>query len=201
MTDNSVTQWIDELKAGDERAAQEIWQKYFEQLVRLAKRRLGTLPKRSADEEDIAISAFNSFYRNVADGRFPKLEDRDDLWKILFTITERKAIAHLKHELRQKRGGGKLRGESIFIQAGDDSAGQWNEAAVDRSPTPEYAAQVADQFRCLLNGLGEESLRTVAIMKMDGNGNAEIAEALGCSERSVKRKLQVIRTIWAKETL
>lgn len=200
MVEESVTQWINDLKDGNESAAQHIWERYFEQLTRLARKRLGTRPRRVADEEDVAVSAFDSFCRNASEGKFPQLDDRDDLWKLLFTITERKALAQIKSDSRQKRGGGKLRGQSVFEQIGDSSAGQWNQAAVDRNPTPGFAAEVADQVRVLLSDLSDDTLRAIALLKMEGRTNAEVAGELGCSERSVKRKLQVIRTIWAGDT-
>ena len=198
MTDQSVTQWINGLKEGDDYAAQQIWQQYFDQLVRLARKKLGMLPRRATDEEDVAVSAFDSFCRNAANGRFPKLEDREDLWKLLFTITERKAIAHAKRERRQKRGGGKVRGQSVFVQPGNTEAGNWNDAQPAREPSPAFAAEVADQVRQLLDDLDDHTLRQVATLKMAGATNDEVATELGCSQRSVKRKLQVIRTIWSK---
>ena len=198
MSDGTVTQWIDNLKDGGDRAAQELWEKYYHQLVRVARKKLGTLPKRATDEEDVVVSAFNSFCRNAADGRFPKLEDRDDLWKLLFTITERKAIAHIKHELRQKRGGGNIRGESLFDHGDNSADGRLGEAAIDQAPTPEFAAEVTEQVDTLLAALGDEMLQQLAAMKMAGDTNIEIAEKLGCSERTIKRKLQVIRTIWSE---
>ena len=199
MTEHSVTQWINDLKDGDEQAAQQLWERYFEALTRLARRKLGMLPRRVADEEDIALSAFDSFYRKASDGKFPKLDDRDDLWKLLFTITERKAYGQIRQETRQKRGSGNLRGESVFQQNRDGEESNWKDAVVDQSPTPEYAAEIADQVRSLLTTLDDDSLRTVALMKMEGCTNQEVADTIGCSERSVKRKLQVIRTIWSNE--
>ncbi len=92
MSDD-VTRWIRRLADGDELAAQRIWERYFEDLTRLARKRLAGLPRRAADEEDVALSAMNSFYRGALAGRFPQLSDREDLWKLLVTITARKATA------------------------------------------------------------------------------------------------------------
>jgi hypothetical protein len=81
--DESVTQWMNELAQGDELAAERLWQRYHEQLVRLAGKRLGGARRRAADEEDVMLSAFNSFCQGLAAGRFPWLSDRHDLWKLL----------------------------------------------------------------------------------------------------------------------
>jgi hypothetical protein len=79
MAEQSVSDWIGQLKAGDERAAQRLWEDYFQRLVRLARARLQGVPRRAADEEDVALSAFDSFCRGAEAGRFPRLNDRDDL--------------------------------------------------------------------------------------------------------------------------
>ena len=83
----SVTHWIGQLRAGDPVAAQHLWEGYFRRLVGLARGKLQSLPCRAADEEDVALSAFASFCRGVECGRFPQLADRDDLWRLLVTIT------------------------------------------------------------------------------------------------------------------
>jgi hypothetical protein len=67
----SVTVWIESLKAGDADAAQKLWRRYFEALVRLARERLRGAPRAVADEEDAALSAFDSFVRGTARGRYP----------------------------------------------------------------------------------------------------------------------------------
>ncbi len=85
----SVTLWLDQLKAGESAAAGQLWQRYVERLIRLASRKLGDLPKRVADEEDVVLSAFHGFLQGVEDGRFSRLDDRDDLWQVLAMLTER----------------------------------------------------------------------------------------------------------------
>jgi len=102
----SVTAWIEQLKAGDAAAAATLWQGYFRRLVGLARQRLGAAPRGVADEEDVALSAFDSFCRAAAQGRLPHLDDRDDLWQVLMMLTARKAINLIERECSQKRGGG-----------------------------------------------------------------------------------------------
>ena len=84
--DDSVTAWIGDLKDGQDTASQKIWERYFERLVRVASRQLGAAPRRIADEEDVAVSVFDTLCRGAAAGRFDKLQDRDDLWKLLTAI-------------------------------------------------------------------------------------------------------------------
>ena len=88
----SVTLWVERLKSGDGEAAGPLWRAYFHRLVHLARQRLRGLTGAAADEEDVALSAFDSFCRAAEGGRFPRLDDRDDLWQLLLVITARKAV-------------------------------------------------------------------------------------------------------------
>jgi len=195
--DEEITFWIGKLKEGDQRAAQEIWAEYFERLVRLARARLGGIPRRAADEEDVALSAIDSFVRAAKAGRFPKLDDRSDLWKLLVTITARKAHAHRKREFRQKRGGGAIRGESVFCGPGDIDDRGGIGAVVGSTPTPEFAAQVSEEVQLLLGSLEDPTLREIALLKLEGYINREIAEKLDLSHRAVERKLALVRDTWS----
>jgi DNA-directed RNA polymerase specialized sigma24 family protein len=196
----SVTYWIGQLKAGDQAAAQPLWEGFFERLVGLARKKLKGMPRRAADEEDVALSAFDSFCRGAAQGHFPQLADRDDLWQLLATITARKAIDLVHHERRQKRGGGAVQGESALFAVHDSVGGEGGiEQVVGQEPTPEFAAQLAEECRRLLGGLADDELRSVALWKMEGYTNEQIAAKLGCVPRTIERKLRVIRSRWKRE--
>jgi DNA-directed RNA polymerase specialized sigma24 family protein len=196
----SVSHWIDQLKAGDPAAAERLWERYFEQLVTLARIRLRSTPRRVADEEDVALSAFDSFCRGVEHGRFPELLHRDSLWRLLVTITLRKAHNLRRDEQRQKRGGGQVLGESEWRDAADSAIAEAGlDQVVGREPTPEWAAQVAEECRRLLGRLNDAALQTLALLKMEGYTNQEVAARLGCGLRTVERKLRLVRQIWGKE--
>jgi DNA-directed RNA polymerase specialized sigma24 family protein len=193
----SVTRWINSLKAGDADAAQKIWQRYFESLVRLARKRLRGAPRSMADEEDAALSAFDSFCRGAAGSRFPLLDDRDDLWRLLVVITERKALDQARRQTRQRRGGSKIRG--MPGPPDGDLDGRSEACALSPDPTPEFAALVADECRDLFARLRDDSLRAVARLRMEGYTNLEVSEQLGCSLRTVARKVELIRWTWSGE--
>src|SRR5438477_10980700 len=108
--EGSVSHWIARLQAGDHRAAQELWERYFRRLVGLARKKLRDTPRRAADEEDVALSAFDSFCRGVRRGRFPRLDDRDNLWRLLVTLPARQAFDQVRDEHPQKRGRGAVHG-------------------------------------------------------------------------------------------
>jgi DNA-directed RNA polymerase specialized sigma24 family protein len=195
----SVTHWILQLKAGDRAAAQPLWETYCRQLLDRARRKLAGLPRRAADEEDVALSAFDSFYRGAERGRFPQLNDRHDLWQLLVVITERKAIDLVQHERRARRGGGKVLDEGA-LPAAESSAKEAAFAQVGgREPTPAFAAQVAEECQRLLDSLADPELKAVALWKMEGYTIDEIAARLGCVARTVDRKLRLIRSTWGKE--
>jgi RNA polymerase sigma factor (sigma-70 family) len=198
-SEGSVTRWVTALRGGDNAAAQPLWERYHRRLVTLARQKLQGARRRAADEEDVVQNAFHSFFRGLAGGRFPQLYDRDNLWRLLVVITARKALDLLAHEHRKRRGGGTPDGESRIYpgaSAADETA---LDQVVGEEPTPAFAAQVAEEYRRLLELLGDESLRQVAVRKMEGFSNDEIAAQLDCSRRTVARKLETIRIIWTGE--
>lgn len=194
---NDLAGWLAGLGGGDEAAAEVLWHQYFSRLVRYARRKLRDLPRRTFDEEDVALSAMYSFCRGLEEGKFDRLGDRDDLWKLLVTITARKIYAQQRHTLREKRGGGRVRGESAFqrISPGEDFATGIGEV-LGREPSPELAATLVENTQELLDCLGDEMLSQIARMKLEGWANEEIAAHLGCVRRTVERKLERIREKW-----
>src|SRR4051794_14548651 len=104
--EGSVTRWISDVRAGQGSAAQHLWERYFDRLVRLARSKLHARRRGVVeDEEDAALSAFDSFCRGAAGGHFPQLGGRDDLWRLLVTITARKALDQVERQGAIRRGG------------------------------------------------------------------------------------------------
>jgi RNA polymerase sigma factor (sigma-70 family) len=173
-------------QAGDPAAIQQLWERYFRRLVGLARKKLHGASPAGGDAEDVALSAFTSFWRNAERGRFPQLADRNGLWRLLVTITARKA-AHL------------LRDEKHEPKAAEGEADPDLEQFLSREPTPELAAQMAEDYRRLLDSLGDRVLESVAVWRMEGLTVEEIAARLPFGPRTVKRKLGLIRDIWEGE--
>src|SRR5271157_689985 len=198
----SVTRWIGDLKAGDPEAARALWERYFDRLVRLARKRLSRRAGGVEDEEDAALSAFDSFCAGLARGRFTELGDRDDLWKLLVVITARKAAARVDRRRTLKRGGAWNRVDEAHLGSGTGSMAAEGLLAqlVAQEPTPEFAAMVAEETRLLLGRLEDEQLRQIALDRMEGYTTDEIAERLGCARRTVARRLDLIRQIWSDES-
>jgi len=195
--EGSVTRWVGGLKAGDAEAVRQLWERYFADLVRLARARLRDAPRAVADEEDAALSAFDSLCRGAEQGRFPRLDDRGDLWRVLVTITARKAADQVQNERRLKRGGGRVRAEADLATSALETGGLGQAPA--HEPSPELAAMLAEQCLRLFDTLPDESLRQVAGLRLEGYTDQEIAARLGCGLSTVERRLRTIRKLWATE--
>jgi DNA-directed RNA polymerase specialized sigma24 family protein len=194
---SSVTEWLAQLKAGDRTAAQKLWEEYFRRLVGLARAKLGDTPQRAVDGEDVALSAFKSFYVGAEAGRFPVLDDRDNLWRLLVVITARKVYQLRAHQGRQKRGGNAVLDEAALAGGGEPGgAGQGLDEFLGSEPSPAFAAQAAEEYERLLALLPKDSLRNLAQWKMEGYTNEQIAQRLNCGLRSVERDLRLIRRYW-----
>jgi hypothetical protein len=197
----SVTCWIRELKAGERTAIQPLWETYCQRLVARARQQLAGVPRRAADEEDVALSAFDSFCRAAAQGRFPQLHDRHDLWQLLVLLTDRKASKLACAERCQKRGRGKVLDEAALAGAQASGGDSPLAALLSQEPSPAFAAQVAEECRRLLGLLQDPELRHVALAKMEGYTVEQIAQQLGVVPRTVKRWLRMIRQRWEQEPL
>src|SRR5262245_47269266 len=195
MSDGSVSFLLVDVKSGDPAACQRLWERYFEKVVHLARNRLGEVPRRAADEEDVALSAFDSFVRGAQQGRFPRLDDRSDLWRLLVVITTRKAANQINHEATQKRGGGRVVGE----EAGAHEEEGLLALALSREPSPEMAAEMTSECHRLFGLLRKPEMCLLALLKMEGFTNEEAAEKLGCARATVQRMLQLIQEVWGRE--
>jgi DNA-directed RNA polymerase specialized sigma24 family protein len=193
-----VTHWLGDLKAGDRGAVQPLWNRYFEQLAERARAKLCALrsPMTVNDGEDVALSAFQSLCEGVRQGRFPRLDDRDDLWRLLVHLTACKAVDRHRQERRQKRGGGGVIRESELIARGDVDGRNPLDRLIGSEPSPEFAAMVAEEYRRRLETLEEPALRLIAERKLACYTNQEIARELGVSLRNVTLKLELIRKRW-----
>lgn len=183
--DESVSDWLEGVKGADELAVQKVWERYFPRLVGLARKILESSRRRAVDEEDVALSALKSFCHRARQNEFPQLEDRHDLWKLLMTITVRKAckVRRREHKPHVKPT------PQTFLE----------KHVTAKEPDPRLAAELADQFEYLLGLLHDERARRIALLKLEGYKNSEIADKVNRSVATVERKLQLVRRIWSEE--
>lgn len=194
-SDHSITRWIEAARSGDEEAAAELWKRYFPRLVGLAEQKLPAAARPGHDGEDVALSAFDAWVRGLREGGFPRLNDRMELWQLLATITTRKVLDRSRRARARKRapdaGDGPTPGQPPSPIA--------LEEVPSRELPPDIQALMADECRHLMERLGDAELEAVALGKLDGFTNEEIAAKLGRSPWAVLRMLRVIRAIWQAE--
>lgn len=185
--EGSITGFFQALRAGDGRAAEGLFVRYFPRLLAVAERtRRGGVP--AAGPEDAAQSAFVSFWRQAEQGGFAEVCGRNELWALLSKITARKALKQARHEAAAKRGGAARKNEADLAGAGDP-------LRLDELAEARPAAELDLCCEELLLPLDEEQ-RTIALLRLAGHTNREIAQRLGCTERKIERKLNLIRLKW-----
>ena len=198
LSNSSVTQWLQELRSGSDTAVTQIWERYFSRLTFIARKYFSTTPRRMPDEEDVVINAFQSFFHRVKEDQFHHLADRRDLWQILVMLTCRKAIKQTLHERRQKRGSGRTRTESAIPDPNKQTAELNINSVAGAAPTPEFVVMMIQQCELLIKHLPNERLREIALLRFEGFANSEIAERLSVHERTIERKLNLIRSHWRR---
>ncbi|XZE37191.1 ECF-type sigma factor [Pirellulaceae bacterium SH501] len=193
--ESSLDRWLGEIRSGNPEAQQAIWEAFFPELVLLARRRLTGVRRSVEDEEDVALSVLQSFFAAVEKNCFPDLRGRDSLWRLLSWMTHRKAIDRIRYHSRQKR---KVLGESAIVGGfGEEPMERPLEQMIGAEIGPDLEAVFIEELRVLLDLLNH-SMRTVALRKLDGYTNAEIAREQNCSIATVERRLKMIREIWTQ---
>jgi DNA-directed RNA polymerase specialized sigma24 family protein len=191
----SVTHWIEQVKRGDAAGAHKIWNHFSDRLIVIANKRLRGSRTRVVDGEDIAIVAFSNFL-DKAMGGFSDLSNRQDLWRILLTLTNRRAIDQVRSNTAQKNGGGDFAGESALM----DSQYVGGLAEVPGSDShPDVQLILTEEFDHRLESLGDELLREIALCRLSEMTYEAIGKRLKISARAVERKCRIIREIWESE--
>ena len=181
-----ITKLVADLKAGSQDALGELLKAYSPQLKVFARKYLSGRAKLVSDEEDVIVSVFFRLWDKVQNEGIPDIDTSGELWPLLLTIAKTKAIEHSRRVARDKRGG-KETIESLV------------EEFAKREPTPDMIASTNEVFERLRTCLDDETLRHVATLKLEGHINKEIAAEIGCTVRTVERKLQTIREKWKNE--
>jgi RNA polymerase sigma factor (sigma-70 family) len=183
----SITRLIPDLLVRDEIAIQELWRRYVTRMEGVARPVVAGLAPGAGDEQDVAQSAFFAFCEAAANGQAPQLGDRNELWRLLSTIARRKATDRVRRELRDRRGGGATANRDGWQDAEDDQ------------PSPSEVVQLQeamDELFLELQAAGDPKLRSIALMRLEGAETSEIADRLGCTVRTVQRKLHILERLW-----
>lgn len=198
MDEKSVTIWLNKLKQGDQSAARNLWERYGQTLVRLARQQYHGCTGPEFDEEDLIQCVFTSLWTAATSGGLEGIERRDDLWWLLLAITRRKALSRAVHNNAQKRGGGVNVVRLQETNPEDSTAGSRSVPDPDQFP-PDMILVLEEEQQRLLRLLRDDTLRYIAIWKLEGYTHEEIAGRLTVTVRTVARKLDLIRETWERE--
>lgn len=196
MSDKSITRILTSTQAVDEAGAEAIWNEFLPRLMRVIEIKMRDISKRFVDRDDIAQNAMHSLFKGLQGQRFNNVSNCDQLWGLLVTITARKITAERRKALAQKRGGGQVRGESVF--ANDENAYGINQI-LDSSRMPESAEEILQTYQEMLPRITDEASVQTLLLRMEGYSNAEIAQRLKCSVSRVEQRMAKVRRIWASE--
>ncbi len=186
----SVTRWLQCIGAGDQDSARLLWSFLRDRLLRLARAEIGRGRPMVYDEEDVANSVFGALCRGMEGGRYDDLANRDELWRLLAVITVNKSRTLARDAKRVKRGG-----QLTPVENGDEFLGTIATAELP----PDVVLACEEECQRLLGMLEKDELKLVALLKVEGYTNEEIASQLGCSRRAIQRRLNLIRDFWSEE--
>ncbi|MCA9217198.1 MAG: hypothetical protein KDB27_29215, partial [Planctomycetales bacterium] len=191
--DDPVTLWIDELRNADNAAAMKIWNHFVSRLYMLARKKLHPETRRVYDEQDAAQSAFHSVCSGIAAGRFPDLQDREGLLRLLLAITARKVARRHQHDRRLRRDVNRNLAGVMLLESNESSVVDSSEQLCSREPTPEFAAEFVETFDTFFTALDDSSLQNIVTLRLEGYSDSEIGKRLDYSRRTVQRKMVIIR--------
>lgn len=179
--------FVDGLRQGHPEACHRFWDDFGEAMKRLADRRISPSMQRRVDSEDVVQSVCRTFFRRAHEGEF-LVEDQNSLWRLLCAITVAKTRMHIRHHKRQRRD---VSCEQHLDTVQSDGNSVVPELSSEETQPDEQAA-FADQFRHLMQQLDEEETQVLEL-RLQQATNAEIAEKLRCSERTVRRILERVK--------
>ena len=183
MADGRPTEWLDNLRSGDNGAARQIFEHFSKRLCRLAERHMSSRLRQRVDGDDVIQSVFRTFFVRDSQGQF-QVDHTDELWRLLVTITLRKA----RGVWRKNNAGQRSLGREV----------EWGEsaglsiAAISREPTVVEALVLADEIAALLNGLTEDHAKALEL-RMGGHTPTEAAALMGLSRQSFYRLLDPLK--------
>ena len=177
-----VARW----RQGDQKAAAELFRRYANRLVGLARSQLSRRVGQRLDAEDIVQSVYRSFFADVRAGRYD-IQRGGDLWRLLVTITLCKARNQANHCGRAKRAVERDQGFGS-----EDSLLGIQPHVLAHGPTPVEAAALADELEQLMQHL-DLSDRRIVELRLQGYKLAEIAGLVGRSQRTVCRVLEEVK--------
>jgi RNA polymerase sigma-70 factor (ECF subfamily) len=183
-----VARWRD----GDQGAAKELFDRYADRLMALARRRIGARLASRVDPEDVVQSVFRTVFGRLKQGQF-RIEDQDDLCKLLVRVTVHKTLRQVEFHTAAKRN------PKLEEPQGELSQERVMEL-LDSDPSPDHVVAFVDQLEHFLNQLSPQE-RQVVELRLQGHSNEEVAAKLGVIDRRVRRIVERVRGLAGQEGL
>lgn len=181
--------------ARDEDACHDLWALYFGRVLAVARRHAKKLSSRDTTEEDVALSAMKSFFRAAEQGAFDRVDDRNDLWRLLAEITRRKAHQHNRRHLAKRRGAGAVVALTD-ASPGNPTTSSPSDLALEPLSDEGFVGQMLLELNERLDSLPDPLLRGIVLMRLEGHELSEIAAHFGTARATICRKLSVVRELW-----
>jgi DNA-directed RNA polymerase specialized sigma24 family protein len=194
-SEGSVTNLISHIKNGDADAARKLWELFSTRLLHLARRQLQDEVYPIGDEEDIVVSALGSFCCGAERGKFAWLDNRRRLWGVLSRITRRKI---LDMQINERRRPDRIPSSPVTQGGNTEETNHFADPLLDPKFAPDVQALTEEAAEKLLDALGDMQLRSIALWRLEGDNNHDIAQRLGCTVRTVNRKIELIRRLWCQ---
>lgn len=172
--------WFASLAEGDPTSEEEFWKQYAAPLQRVAQRQISASLGKRVDAEDIVQSACRTFFRRVRQGEF-QCDDASDLWRLMMTITLNKARMQARYHGRDRRSTAR------------------EQALPDESMVPAQTVEASiaaidfDDFMQTIFARLDDEQGEILKRLLDEQTQDEIAAAVGCSGRTVRRMKDRIR--------
>jgi RNA polymerase sigma-70 factor (ECF subfamily) len=186
IEDRSFPHLLVQLRAGNDRAAGEVVQRFSRRLLALARRRQHRWARRTEDPEDVVQSVFQSFFACLREGRF-RLISWNDLWRLLKAITFHKCADQLDYARARRRH---VQRAVSLLSPGVSPDEMWELAG--REPSPLEALLLAETVDQLVGAFAVED-RPIVELSVQGYSAVEISSRLGRAVRSVRRVRQRIK--------
>ena len=182
---DSFAGFLARLRARDDTAARELFERFARQLIALARGRFDGGLRHKVDPEDVVQSAYKSFFARYGAGTLDAV-NWDSLWGLLTLITLRKCAERVAYHRAQCRDAAR----EVAAPAAEERSA-WLEP-LGREPTPLEAAELSETVDRLLAALDEDE-RPVLELSLQGYTTREISEQLGRAERTVRLLREVVR--------
>jgi len=176
---------IDQLQAGDNTAAAEVFNRFGRRILGLARRQLHSSLRSKVDPEDVLQSVFRSFFSRQRTGRFA-IENWDSLWGILMVMTLRKCRRRIQYHRADRRDAQRE------TRWDENPEAEGDPGLFARDPTPSEASILVELVGRLMRDLPEED-RAILTLHLQGHTIAEIKAHTGRAMRTIRRVLERIR--------